>query len=172
MHAIHLLWPKTAELTRIHWWRVWHPAGRCNRGWNGVLVVAGGRARFVAAQTCSAEGASHHLPQRKLQKWEQRTWNNSTPTTKYRSRKAIFIMLQGSRLRPFFENVRVQIWRCRICASAWSALLKESAILHKARAAEPYSFLLINVIQASLSLAVLLLCFSLRIMNPPFKQLF
>ncbi len=109
---------------------------------------------------------------RKLQKWEQRTCNNSTPTTKYRSRKALFIMLQGSRLRPFFENVRVQIWRCRICASAWSALLKESAILHKARAAEPYSFLLINVIQASLSLAVLLLCFSLRIMNPSFKQLF
>lgn len=55
--------PKTAELTRVHWWRVWYPAGRSNRGWNWVLVVAGGRAGFVTAQTCSAEGAPHHLSQ-------------------------------------------------------------------------------------------------------------
>ncbi len=65
--------PKTAELTRVHWWRVWYPAGGCNRGWNGVLVVTGGRAGFVAAQTCSTEGASHHLPQ--TQATETRTKN-------------------------------------------------------------------------------------------------
>ncbi len=32
---------------------------------------------------------------------------------------------QGSRLRPFFESVRVKIWRGHTCASAWSALLQE-----------------------------------------------
>ncbi len=32
---------------------------------------------------------------------------------------------QGSGLRPFFESVRVKIWRGRTCASAWSALLQE-----------------------------------------------
>ncbi len=36
----------------------------------------------------------------------------------------ILTLLQGSRLRPFFEIVRVKIWHGRTCASAWSALLQ------------------------------------------------
>ncbi len=36
----------------------------------------------------------------------------------------IYIYIQGSRLRPFFESVRVKIWHGRTCASAWSALLQ------------------------------------------------
>ncbi len=33
----------------------------------------------------------------------------------------IILYIQGSRLRPFFESVRVKIWHGRTCASAWSA---------------------------------------------------
>ncbi len=39
--------------------------------------------------------------------------------------------LQGSRLRPFFESVRVKIWRGRTCASAWSALLQSVCFIQR-----------------------------------------
>lgn len=81
--------PKTSELTGIHWWRVWYPAGRCNRGWNRVLVVAGGRARFVAAQTCSAEGAPHHLSQ--AQATETRTTKVNQLHTKQSNTEVIML---------------------------------------------------------------------------------
>ncbi len=35
---------------------------------------------------------------------------------------SVCVWLQGSRLRSFFESVRVKIWRGRTCVSAWSAL--------------------------------------------------
>ncbi len=38
----------------------------------------------------------------------------------------IYIHIQGSRLRPFFESVRVKILHGRTCASAWSALLQSA----------------------------------------------
>ncbi len=41
----------------------------------------------------------------------------------------IILYIQGSRLRrkwPFFESVRVKIWRGCTCASAWSALLQSA----------------------------------------------
>ncbi len=39
----------------------------------------------------------------------------------------ISLYMQGSRLRPFFESVRVKIWGGgRTCASAWSALLQSA----------------------------------------------
>ncbi len=45
------------------------------------------------------------------------------------------IEMQGSRLRQFFENVQVKIWRGRICASAWSVLLQSVCSIQ--RTAEP-----------------------------------
>ncbi len=38
---------------------------------------------------------------------------------------------QGSRLRPFFESVRVKIWRGRTFASAWSALLQSLCFIQQ-----------------------------------------
>ncbi len=41
-------------------------------------------------------------------------------------------ILQGSRLRPFFESVRVKIWGGHTCASAWSALLQSVCFIQRA----------------------------------------
>ncbi len=47
-------------------------------------------------------------------------------------RKTARMDMQGSRLQPFFENVRVKIWRGRTCASAWSALLQSVCFIQRA----------------------------------------
>ncbi len=91
-----------------------------------------------------------YSPRTVLIQSEQKGWQNRsgpfTPSTLPLWTVAIWSMLQSSEhqkdqtqqgarlqpkwshLQPFFESVRVKIWRGCTCASAWSALLQSSTL--------------------------------------------